>query len=161
MRTLIVTNIMSIDGYSAGPGANVMALPMDHSFDAYCAERLRSADTLLLGKTTFSGFEGFWPEVADNSEASELQREISRLDNAIDKIVISGSLTPGDLRAWSDTTRIVSRADAAAAINELKQQDGGDILVFGSATTWHALVAAGVVDEIHLVVGAVALGGGT
>ena len=48
MRTLIVSNIISIDGYYEGPGGNVMALPMDASFNAYNAERLRAADTLLL-----------------------------------------------------------------------------------------------------------------
>jgi hypothetical protein len=46
MRKLIVCNIMSLDGYCAGPGGNVMVLPLDEAFDAYCAERLRAADTL-------------------------------------------------------------------------------------------------------------------
>ena len=48
MRKLIVSNIMSLDGYYEGPGENVMVLPMDEAFDAYNAERLRAADTLLL-----------------------------------------------------------------------------------------------------------------
>lgn len=58
MRKLIVTNMMSLDGYYEGPGKDVMALfsyrqkayPTDQSFDVYNAERLRSADTLLLGR---------------------------------------------------------------------------------------------------------------
>ena len=66
MRKLIVTTIISLDGYVAGPGGNPMALPMDATFDAYCAERLGSADTLLLGATTYTMFHGFWPAVADN-----------------------------------------------------------------------------------------------
>jgi len=56
-RKLIVTNKMSLDGFYEGPGKNVMALfdyrwdyPMDESFDAYNAERLRAAGTLLLGR---------------------------------------------------------------------------------------------------------------
>jgi hypothetical protein len=64
MRKLIVCNMMSLDGYSAGPGGNVMVLPLDEAFDAYCAERLRAADTLLLGRppTTGSGASGRpWP----------------------------------------------------------------------------------------------------
>lgn len=43
MRKLIVFNLMSLDGYVAGPGGNVMVLPLDASFDAYCAERLDTA----------------------------------------------------------------------------------------------------------------------
>jgi dihydrofolate reductase len=161
MRNLIVTNIISLDGYFEGPGANVMALPMDHAFDAYCAERLRSAETLLLGAGTFRLFSGFWPAVADNPEASDDQREISRRDTAIDKVVISDSLSAQDGGAWRETTTIVGRADAHAAIAELKRGDGGDILVFGSRVLWHDLFAAGLVDELHLIVGATVLGDGT
>ena len=58
MRKLIVSNIMSLDGYYTGPDNNVMVLPMDQAFDAYNAERLRAADTLLLGRTTYDGFKG-------------------------------------------------------------------------------------------------------
>jgi hypothetical protein len=55
MRKLVVVNIMSLDGYVAGPGGNVMALPMDGFFDEHNLERLRAADTLLLGATTYMG----------------------------------------------------------------------------------------------------------
>ena len=93
MRKLIVCNIMSLDGYYTGPDNNVMVLPMDEAFDAYNAERLRAADTLLLGRTTYDGFKGFWPSVADDPKARPIHREISRLDHAIDKVVVSDSLT--------------------------------------------------------------------
>jgi hypothetical protein len=61
MRKLIVCNLMSLDGFYEGPGKNVMDLfayrlesyPMDESFDAYNAERLRAAGTLLLGRTSY------------------------------------------------------------------------------------------------------------
>src|SRR4051795_6989361 len=102
MSNLIVTNIVSIDGYCEGPGGNVMALPMDDTFDRYCAERLEAADTLLLGANTFRGFSGFWPAVADDPAATETQRQISRLDTAIDKVAVSDSLTLADAGAWSD-----------------------------------------------------------
>jgi hypothetical protein len=64
MRKLIVANIMSLDGYFEGPGGSVMALPMDDFFDAHNLERLRAADTLLLGATTYMGLKGHWPAVA-------------------------------------------------------------------------------------------------
>lgn len=63
MRKLIVSNIVSLDGYCAGPGGDVMALPMDDSFDTYNVERLQAADTLLLGRKTYELFKGFWPQM--------------------------------------------------------------------------------------------------
>src|SRR5215204_3545217 len=103
MRKLIVSNMMSLDGYFAGPAENVMVLPMDQAFDAYNAERLHAADTLLLGRTTYDGFRGFWPSVADDPNATPLQREISRLNNAIDKVVISDNLTSEETDPWHNT----------------------------------------------------------
>ena len=171
MRKLIVCNIMSLDGYVEGPGGDVMVLPMDNFFNEHNLERLRAADTLLLGARTYTGFKSFWPAVAEdptvspavaaNPEMAGVTRETGRRNNEIRKVVVSDSLTADDTAPWTDTTTIVRRADAHQAIVDLKSQPGREVLMFGSITLLNDLLTAGLVDELHLMLGATVLGGGT
>jgi dihydrofolate reductase len=161
VRKLIVCNIMSLDGYVEGPGGNVMVLPMDNFFNEHNLERLRAADTLLLGARTYTGFKSFWPAVAANPEMAGVTRETGRRNNEIQKVVVSDSLTADDTTPWTDTTTIVRRADAHQAIADLKSQPGREVLMFGSITLLNDLLTAGLVDELHLMLGATVLGGGT
>jgi dihydrofolate reductase len=172
MRKLIVCNIISLDGYFEGPGHDVMALPMDTFFDEHNLERLRAADTLLLGATTYQGLKGYWPAVAENPQLSpavannpdvtDLHRETGQRNNQIHKVVVSDSLSTDNTAPWNDTTTIVRRADAHQTVAELKDQPGNnDILMFGSRTLWNDLLVAGLVDELYLMLGAAVLGDGT
>ena len=68
MRQLVVTGIATLDGFVAGPGGDVMVMPFDEGFNVYAAERMRAADHLLLGRTTYAEFRSYWPGVADDPE---------------------------------------------------------------------------------------------
>ena len=109
MRKLIVCNIISLDGFYSGPGGDVMVMPFDAGFSDYNGERLRAADTLLLGRTSYEGFRSYWLKVAEDMTQPAVEREISRLNAAIEKVVVSNSLRPDEVEGWG-STRIVRRA---------------------------------------------------
>jgi len=168
MRKVIVCNIMSLDGYYDGPGHDVMVLPMDDAFDAHNLERIRSAGTVLLGRTSYEGSSSYWPHIADhppqpatNRAHSETNRELSRIYNRLEKVVVSDGYAPATDNPWHATTTVLARSDVGPWIGERRAEHGGDILVYGSRTLWNGLLADDLVDELHLMIGAVALGGGT
>lgn len=159
MRKLIVCNILSLDGYFAGPDDDVMVMPFDNGFSEYNAELMRGAGTLLLGGKTYRGFRSYWPSIVDDPNEMPVDHEISRLFPKIEKIVVSDSLTPDEAEGWG-VTRVVRRSDIKAAVADLKAAQGRDIVVFGSHVLWNELAAAGVVDEFHFMIGAGVLAGG-
>jgi dihydrofolate reductase len=167
MRVVTVCNIMSLDGFYEDPSGNPLALNMDHAFDAYNLERIRAADIVLLGRTSFEGFSSYWPAIADapddpdNRALSADNRELSRIYNELPKTVVSDSYTVPDDNAWRDTATVVARADAARWVATEREQGSGDILVYGSRTMWNSLLQQGLVDELHLMVSPNALGSGT
>ncbi len=163
MPKVIVTNIVSLDGYYEGPGGNVMALPMDEAFDAYNLERMRAASAVLLGRRSYEMFSAYWPSIADapedpdNRALDATNRELSRIYNRVPKVVVSDTCVLDESNPWRDTTTVVPRAEVG---EWLAGHPGGEAVIYGSRTMWNGLLEDGLVDELHLMVGALALGDG-
>lgn len=166
MRKLIVTNIASVDGFYADPDGNPLVLRMDAAFNAYNLERISAADAVLLGADSFRMFSSYWPYIADaphddtNPALDADNRGISTVYNRLPKLVVSDSLEVGEDNAWHDTTTVVPQDHAVAEIERLKADGDGEIVVFASHLLWNALLADGLVDEVHVMVSPDVLGEG-
>lgn len=154
MRSLIVSNLISLDGYAAGPRGDVMALPFDTTFSDYNLELMLAADTLVSGATTFRQFVAYWPPVADDPDQPAVERAIARRHAELEHLVVSDTITPEETGPWREHTTIIPRDEAPAVIAEARTNEGGPLVAFGSMTTWNELLAAGLVDELHMLVGA-------
>lgn len=160
MRALVVCVIVSADGYYAGPGGDVTVLPFDDGFNVYGLERLRAADIELTGRVSYEQFRAHWPDIVDDPDASQIEQAISREHNAKRQLVVSHSLTIAGDEPWAASTTVIQQVQAHETVRELLDGDGGDVLVFGSRAVWNDLLVAGLVTELHLLVGAKLLGDG-
>jgi dihydrofolate reductase len=157
MRKIVTTTWVSLDGFIAGPDNEMdwVGRYYDETMGDYETELVRAADTLLLGRRTYDSFAGSWPTVPDQEGVPEGEKAYARLLNAMRKVVVSATLTDP---SWEPTDVLtdVRREE----IEHLKREPGRDIIVYGSASLVRQLTDLGLVDEYHLLVHPVVLGGG-
>lgn len=152
---------LSLDGVSQGPGgpdedtrggftAGGWLVPhIEEEFLETVVGWVEGADALLFGRHTYENFARDWPQVTDPADPFGPKM------NGLPKYVASDSLTKAD---WNPTT--ILSGDVHAAVKELKQQPGRELQIHGSATLAQSLLAAGLIDELRLVVAPVVLGEG-
>jgi len=145
LRTLAITQNITVDGAVEMLGDWFDPQAQAGADNADLLDELHrqqdAADALLVGRQTFEGFRSFWPEQLDDATG------ISDYLNRVAKYVVSSTLT--DPR-WQNAT--VLSGDPVDEVRELKQRAGRDIVVTGSISLCHTLIAAGLIDEYRLFV---------
>lgn len=146
---------ISLDGYVAGPNGEMDWIKVNEEIFDYGANRITKTETALYGKTTFQMMEGYWPTAADQPNASKHDIEHSQWYSKVQKIVLSKTLSAEGL-----TKTLIINDNLIDNINELKQQQGNEILVFGSPRATHSLIQNDLIDGFWLFVNPVLLGQG-
>lgn len=161
MPKLVVSVLTSLDGYYEGPGKDLAPMPFEDAFNTHNLSLLRRAGTLVYGSTWFRNNWEHWSAVAADKSQTDRDREIAELVTSLDSVVISDSMHLEPDAPWAATTRVVPRVEAPTDVARLKQGDGDDLLMFGSATTWSPLLKQGLVDELIVLVGCALVGDGS
>lgn len=156
----VVSVLTSLDGYFEGPGGDLSPMPFEDAFNTHNLELLRQADTVVYGSTWFPNNFRHWSAIAQDPNSGRREADTARLVTTLDSLVISDSMAIGPDDPWAPTSSVVARSEAPAEIARRKA-NGESLLTFGSGTTWNPLLAAGVVDELIVLVGAAMLGEGS
>ena len=154
MRKIIVLSMITIDGVMQAPGGpeedtsggfeygGWVAPFGDEEYGKVMQEQMKPSD-ILLGRKTFDIFEDYWPKHAEGWPGI----------NEVTKYVLSSNRKNSD---WQNTEFLSTVED----IKKLKNSDGGDIKVWGSATLVQLLLQHDLVDELGLLIYPIILGKG-
>ncbi|MBQ0868673.1 dihydrofolate reductase family protein [Streptomyces sp. A73] len=158
---LILQEFLSLDGVAQGPGSpdedisdgftrgGWLVPHLDEEFMRITTSWLGEADAFLFGRRTYTNFARDWPTMDDPGDPAAAKL------NGLPKYVASQSLTGVD---WEPTT--ILTGDVLSQVAELKRQPGRELQIHGSARLGASLLAAGLIDELRLMVAPVVVGGG-
>ena len=137
MRKIVVYELLSLDGVAEAPDGFIA--DWDAAMNANLAAVIATQDAVILGRRSYAEWAQFWP-------GSEIE-PFATFINGVTKHVATS--TPLDLD-WTNATAI--DGDLVEFARDLKQRPGGEIGVHASISVAQALLAAGVADELRLVI---------
>jgi dihydrofolate reductase len=147
-RKIVAGIFISLDGVVEAP--DQWHFPyFNDEMGAAVGGMLNGADTLLIGRVTYDSFAGAWP---DREEAGEADAGFAKQLGDMRKIVVSRQ--PLEF-AWRNSEQL--EGDLIETVVALKQEPGGDIGMSGSPSIVRQLLAAGELDELHLLVHPIAV----
>ena len=163
MRKLIVAEHLSMDGVIQAPGGPEEDLDGDFRLGGWmwpymdegtgeAVEALHSRPfELLLGRNTYDLWAAYWPHVPPDSPG----RALADVFDSVPKHVVTHRPEGLD---WAKSRAL--EGDVAYAVGTLKEEEGDDLLAWGSGSVVRQLLAFGLVDELRLLIYPVVLGRG-
>ena len=153
MRKIVLFMHVSLDGFVAGPNGEMDWIIVDDEIFDYAGNRTNEATTALYGRVTYQMMESYWPTAADKPNASKHDIEHSTWYNKVPKVILSKTMEGANLH----NTKIISN-NVPDEIMHLKQQEGKDIIIFGSPSAAHSLMKENLIDDYWLFVNPILLG---
>ena len=145
----------SLDGFVAGLNGEMDWIKLDDDMFDFVGTMTDNADTALYGRVTYQLMESYWPKAGEQPNATKHDKEHSHWYNKVSKVVLSKTIQETGLH----NTKVISD-QLSENINKLKQQDGKNILIFGSPGASQSLLNQGLIDEFWLFVNPIILGQG-
>jgi len=155
MRKVLLSNLVTLDGFFAGPKGELDWHIVDEEFNQYAIDLLSKVDALLFGKVTYQLMADYWPAAATNPSTPKSDVEIADKMNNLPKIVFSKTLQEVK---WNNS-RLV-KDNIAEEISKMKQQPGKDMVIFGSGSIVSTFMQHGLIDEYRIIVNPIVLGNG-
>lgn len=155
MRNIVSFVHLSLDGFVASADGGLGWVSLTEELFDFVGQRIQQTDTALYGRVTYQMMEAYWPTAAERPNASKHDHEHSRWYKTARKVVMSKTLVDQN----SPHTQIICN-HLSAEIHKLKQEVGSEILVFGSPSATHALMAEDLIDEYWIFLNPVLLGQG-
>lgn len=146
MRKIIVTEFVSLDGIMEDPQWTFKY--WNDEIAAFKGEETSNNEPILLGRVTYEGFAQAWPQRTDEESGGVYF-------NGTRKYVVTTTL---DKAEWNNS--VIISDNIIEEITKLKEEDGSDMIVHGSATLAQTLIKHDLVDQIRLLVYPVVLGKG-
>jgi len=153
VRKLKLQMQITVDGFVAGPEGQLdwMTWEMDEKLIAFINHLTDTSDTILLGRKMTEGFVNYWEGVQPSSPEYEFAQKMVNTPKVVFSKTVS-SMNGRNVR--------VENGDIVDAVNELKRQDGKDLIVYGGATFVRSLIENTLIDELNLFVNPIAIGDG-
>jgi len=151
MRKVIFFNLISLDGYFEGPDRDINWHNVDEEFNEFAIQQTGEFGVLLFGRVTYELMASYWPTEA----AKRDDKIIAGLMNSLPKIVFSKTLEKAD---WENTKLV--KDNFVKEVQELKQQPGKDVAIFGSSDLAVTFLEHDLIDEFWIMVNPIVLGAG-
>ena len=146
---------ISIDGYAAGSNGEMNWIHVDDEIFEYGSKRIYATDIALYGRKTFQMMESYWPTAADQINASKHDIEHSKWYKKVKKVVLTRTMA----EEKKQNVQFINN-NLIENIERIKESTNNEILVFGSPTSGHSLMACDLIDNFWFNINPIIIGKG-